>query len=145
MEEKVLSQAPSRSHVSFGVFVSFSSGKIYIFCQVFHESALQLGHTVMHACTYTHKHSDVRTRLLPRYIIISTLYRLCAALDLRRGRREERVGEGVEPMCESRTAGLHTTHCNSAVCSPRLQPSEHPGLGKIRDSDNVFSCIISQH
>lgn len=84
----------------------------------------------MHACTYAHKHSDVRTQLLPRYIIISTLYRLCAALELRRGRREERVEEGVGSMCESRTAGLHTTQCNSAVCSPRLQPQNIPGLEK---------------
>ena len=151
-EEKVLSQAPSRSHVSFGVFVSFSPGKIYIFCQVFHESALQLGHTVMHACTYAHKHSDVRTQLLPRYIIISTLYRLCAVLDLWRGRREERGGEGAQSRCASREQRVY-----SAVACTRLSAiqlfvihdctSGHPGLGKKNkwDSDNVFPCIISQH
>ncbi len=59
----------------------FPLEKIYIFCQVFHELVLRLGHTVMLACTYTHKHNDVCTLFLPKYIIISTLHRLCGVRD----------------------------------------------------------------
>lgn len=54
LEDKALSQASS------ALICFCSSGKKgYIFSQMFHQSVLQVGHTVMHACPRPHKHRDV--------------------------------------------------------------------------------------
>lgn len=72
-ERKVLSHASQRSRVSFSArlcFLFFGKG-VYLLSSVpWAGSLLQLGHTVMHACTRTHKHSEIWTLVLPRYIII---------------------------------------------------------------------------
>lgn len=48
----------------------------------------------MHACTYTHKHNEVCTRLLPRYIIISAMrYRRAGVLDSRKAEERKRERE----------------------------------------------------
>ncbi len=47
----------------------------------------------MHACTRTHKHNDVCTPFLPRYTIISTLYRLAGVLGLWEAEERRKEGE----------------------------------------------------
>lgn len=84
------------------VFVSFSFGKgIFLLSSVPRVgSVLQLGHTVMHTCTSTHKHNEICTRFLPRYIIISTkLYRLSGVPDWK---SEEAQRESLWPVENSR-------------------------------------------
>lgn len=88
----MLSPASSTSRVSFGACLCFPSlwkKGIYLLSSVPRVgSLLQPGHSVTHTCTRTHKHADVCTLFLPRYIIISSsLYRLSGALDLRGERR----------------------------------------------------------
>lgn len=78
--------------VSFGACLCFPSlwkKGIYLLSSVPRVgSLLQPGHSVTHTCTRAHKHADVCTLFLPRYIIISSsLYRLSGALDLRGERR----------------------------------------------------------
>lgn len=51
-----------------------------------------IGHTVMHACTCTHKHNDVCV-FLPRYIIISTLHGLAGVLDSWEAEERRKEGE----------------------------------------------------
>lgn len=105
-----------------GLCFLFPLEKVYISCQVFQSAALsllQLGHTAMLACTYTHKHNEVCTRPPPRYIIVSAVrYRLSGApVD---SWKADRRGEGEEGE-EGESAAGGEQQTDSLQCSAERQ------------------------
>lgn len=122
IERTKYSHMPHRGAVYHfeSVFVSFSFGKgIFLLSSVpWVASLLQLGHTVMHTCTSTHKHNEICTWFLPRYIIISTkLYRLSGVLDWRVYGHLKTTGGQFTVFCWGQRCHIYTTECNSAVLS----------------------------
>lgn len=132
IERRKYSHMPHRGAVYHfkSVFVSFSFGKgVYLLSSVpWVGSVLQLGHTVMHTCTSTHKHNEICTQFLPRYIIISTKLHgvsWCAGLEVWKGTERdsmaslEQQADSLQCSAKGQRCHIHTIQCNSdvLVCS----------------------------
>lgn len=140
--------------VSFGACLCFPSlwkKGIYLLSSVPRVgSLLQPGHSVTHTCTRAHKHADVCTLFLPRYIIISSsLHRLSGALDLRgeRRRADGRLimsGGQFTRLHWKKYNYMHTIQCSSAVFRPQnnLKLCFHAGLKAKRQTCACVSTNV---